>query len=600
MSKHSLEGLDYFKLIKASKKLGPAPAGKELRLALLGDCATQQLAVLLRVLFHQSGINARIYEAGFDTIDLEVQNPASELYRFEPHAVVLLNALGPLKRKYFASLDPKSSFVAETVERFRGIWDVLAQRTDALIVQSNFVEPYERVFGNFDHKVSGSLLDAVQAINRRISEDSRLYPNVFINDVDYLASYVGRKHWLDEKLWALAKSPCALEHLPLLAQNVVDIVLASRGVGVKCVVLDLDNTLWGGIIGDDGVEGIRVGHLGEGEAYVAFQQYMLELSKRGILLAVSSKNTREAALSPFQRHPEMVLREKDFVMFLANWDNKADNITLIKETLNIGYDAMVFIDDNPFERNLVRQMLPQVIVPEMPEDPADYVKTLSELNLFETNAVSEVDKNRTDLYRQAADREMSKTKFSDIDDYLRSLEMKITLSRFDRDSLPRIAQLIQRSNQFNLATRRYNAAQCESFMNDEAGALPIYLSLGDKFGDYGIISVIVARIVAPQLIVDEYLMSCRVLQRGVEQYAMNWLVQHAKSRALTEITGTYRPSPKNAMVKDFFAQFGFKKIDEDEEGASWSLDVATYEPRQVHMTSSPGDAAAGGNLDASH
>jgi FkbH-like protein len=586
MSKQSLAGLDYFKLIKASKKLG-APSqttGKEFKVALLGDCATQQLTALLRVLLHQRGVHAVIYEAGFDTIELEVQNPDSELYRFSPNAVVLVNTLVPLKTRYFAR-DDKKSFAAETVERMKGVWDALAQRTDAIIVQTNFVEPYERVFGNFDHKVEGSWLDAVQTINRKISEESRAYPSLFVNDANYLASYVGKKRWFDEKLWALAKSPCALEFLPLLADGVVDILLASRGAAVKCVVLDLDNTLWGGIIGDDGVEGIRIGHLGDGEAYHAFQQYLLELSRRGILLAVCSKNNHETALTPFQRHPEMVLREKDLVMFVANWDNKAQNITLIKETLNIGYDAMVFLDDNPFERNLVREMLPQVIVPEMPEDPADYVKTLSELNLFETNAVSELDKSRTDLYRKAAEREMSKAKFSDIADYLRSLEMKVELSRFDKESLPRIAQLIQRSNQFNLATRRYSAAQCEAFMNDEAGYLPLYIGLGDKFGDHGIISVIVAAIAPPRLVIEEYLMSCRVLQRGVEQYAMNWLVEFAKSRGLDAIAGTYRPSPKNAMVKDFYSQFGFQRVSETEEGTTWALDIAAYEPRTTHMTS---------------
>lgn len=583
MSKQSLSGLDYFKLIKASRKLGPPPPGNELRLALLGDCATQQLAVLLRVLLHQRGIPATVYEAGFDTIELEVQNPDSELYRFAPHAVVLVNTLVPLKTRYFARED-QHAFASETIERLKGIWEVLSHRTDAIIVQTNFVEPYERFFGNYDHKVPGSFLDTVQNINRRLTEESRQYPSVFINDADYLASYVGKKRWFDEKLWAVAKSPCALEYLPLLAENVVDIVLASRGVAVKCVVLDLDNTLWGGIIGDDGVEGIRIGHLGDGEAYHAFQQYLLELSRRWILLAVCSKNNHETALAPFQRHPEMVLREKDIVMFVANWENKADNIRLIKETLNIGLDSMVFLDDNPFERNLVREMLPQVIVPELPEDPADYVKTLSELNLFETNAVSELDKNRTDLYRKAAEREMSKAKFTDIADYLRSLEMKVKLARFDKESLPRIAQLIQRSNQFNLATRRYSAAQCEAFMNDEDGALPIYLALGDKFGDHGIISVIVASIAAPRLVIDEYLMSCRVLQRGVEQYAMNWLVQFAKTRGLSEITGNYRPSSKNAMVKEFYAQFGFRKVSESEEGTTWALDVPSYEERVAHMT----------------
>ncbi len=267
-------------------------------------------------------------------------------------------------------------------------------------------------------------------------------------------------------MWILCKAFCAFEFLPHAVQNTVDILLSLKGAGVKCVVLDLDDTLWGGIIGDDGLEGIRLGHFGDGEAFQWFQHYLLDLKKRGILLAVCSKNDPENVLLPFRNHPEMVLKENDITVFIANWLSKVESIKAIRETLNISFSSMVFIDDSPFERNLVRDELPELIVPEMPEDPALYVRCLAEINLFETTSYSEIDAERAELYRLEAQRKIAEKRFSNPEDYLKSLDMKITLKRFDPFNLPRIAQLLQRSNQFNLLTRRFSEAQCETFMQD--------------------------------------------------------------------------------------------------------------------------------------
>ncbi len=397
---------------------------------------------------------------------------------------------------------------------------------------------------------------------------------------------MGLRSWFDEKLWVLSKSLCALDHIPAVAQSVVDIALSSRGAGVKCVVLDLDNTVWGGVVGDDGLDGIRVGHLGDGEAFTALQRFALELSRRGILLAVCSKNEHANAIEPFRAHADMVLREKDITMFVANWDDKAKNIARIKETLNIGYDSMVFLDDNPFERNLVRELLPEVIVPELPEDPAEYLKAIGELNLFETTSYSDLDRDRVDLYKKAAQREEVRREFASVDDYLRSLEMEIDVRRFATRDLPRIAQLIQRSNQFNLATRRFTEAQCASLMDDES-SLPISVSLRDRFGDYGLISVVVVRggaSGAPSVFIDEYLMSCRVLQRGVEHFVMNHIFEWARARGAERVEGVYVPTKKNAMVADFYEKFGFTAIERGERGeVRWGLAVAEYVPRATHL-----------------
>jgi FkbH-like protein len=271
-------------------------------------------------------------------------------------------------------------------------------------------------------------------------------------------------------------------------------------------------------------------------------------------------------------------------MFVANWENKADNIRAIQAALNIGFDSMVFLDDNPFERNLVRQFLPDVVVPELPEDPERYVSCLSELNLFETATASTQDRDRTAAYRDQARRESTKLEFASLDDYLQSLEMKATLARFDPFHLPRIAQLIQRSNQFNLTTRRYTESECEAFMRDANGCFPFWISLADRFGDNGLILVAICRCAADTLDIDSFLMSCRVLQRGVEQLAMNTIVDLARRRGMHRVTGRYIPSAKNGMVRDFYRQFGFEAVATHADGgAEFALAVADYVARPLRI-----------------
>ncbi len=581
--------LDYAQLLKQARRLEPKPDWPLLRVALLGDCALQQITPLLKAVLAHSSIRAEVYEAGFDTADNEVFDPASGLYASDPHVVVFLDSVQPIRDLFFGS-ENREGFAERIVERFTSRWCAVQRHSGAAIVQSNLVTPYERSFGNFGRKVAHSLQNTVDAINRGIAERARSEKAVFVNDVDFLAGYLGRRTWFEEKLWVLSKSYCAFECLPALVQNVADIALAIRGVGVKCVVLDLDNTLWGGVIGDDGLEGIRLGHLGEGEAFVSFQRFLLDLSRRGIVLAVSSKNSHENAVLPFREHPEMILREEHIAMFAANWDDKAQNIERIKETLNIGYDSMVFLDDNPFERNLVRQLLPDVIVPELPEDPAEYVKALCELNLFETASFSSLDIERTVLYKNAAKREETKRDFTSLDDYLASLEMQIEIRRFTDFDLPRIAQLMQRSNQFNLTTRRYSEAECAALMRDEVGCYPFSVSLRDRFGDHGLISVVVVRFAAAEAVIDEYLMSCRVLQRGVEQYVMNHIFDDARSRGLERVEGIYLPTKKNGMVREFYKQFGFELASVAPEASQWSIRVEDYSPKATHLSSpSPRD-----------
>lgn len=581
--------LSYPELLRQSRSFDYSACIRGMRLAVLSDAAVPQLVPLLQVLLGQQGVRADVHLAEYDTIELEVFNDRSALYAFAPYVVVILNATNALRLKYYRCQGDRLQLREEMATKMAAVWDTIGVRSSALVVQGNFVLPYERHFGNFDHKVPDAFHPWVAALNAAIVERARGRANVLLNDVDALASYVGRKHWFDERMWTLCKAFCAFDYLPMVAQNIVDIVLASVGRTVKCVVVDLDNTLWGGVIGDDGMEGITISPSGEGEPFARLQHYLLELKKRGIVLAVCSKNDPETALEPFRRHPEMVLREDDIAVFVANWQPKPDNLRAIKEALNIGFDSMVFVDDNPFERQLMRESLPDVIVPELPDDPSDYVRALSELNLFETTSFSDEDRRRAELYRENARRQQLRLGVSDISEYLRSLDMRITMKRFDAFHLPRIAQLIQRSNQFNLTTRRYNVAECQAMMSDGETYVPFYLKLSDKFGDNGLISVIILKREAPSLLVDTWLMSCRVLARGVEQYAMNQVVKFAKAHGYTTVVGSYIPTAKNAMVKNFYEQFGFERMDEGAQRETrWLLRVASYAPQEVWMEENHG------------
>ena len=483
----------YLDMVREFNQAPPSSPDGEIRLALLGDFATQQLAPLLHVLFRRKNLALQLYEAPYDTIEPEVLNPCSALYAFRPDYIALLPTSQHLKAKFYAS-ENRKAFAGETIERWKNVWAAIAAHCgSATILQGNYVTPSERAYGHYERKVATSAGSIFAEINYGLSLAIRATRQVLPCDIDHLAGEAGRRAWCDERLWSIAKTFCHPDQLPHLAKAVCDIILAARGQVTKCVVLDLDNTLWGGVIGDDGLNGIALGGYDEGESFVTFQSFLKELKRRGILLAVVSKNEAANAVLPFREHREMVLTEEDISVFIANWNNKADNIRQVQRILNIGFDSIVFLDDSPFERALVRDYLPDMIVPELPgDDPALFLRVLTDLALFETASHSETDVNRTEQYRQEAQRTLARESFSTIAEYLRSLDMTARLERFTPQNVPRIAQLIQRSNQFNLTTRRYSASACAALMNDPA-TIPFTLTLADRFGDYGLISVIILK-----------------------------------------------------------------------------------------------------------
>jgi FkbH-like protein len=539
------------------------------RLALLGDSATQFLAKAIRGHGFEEKINFEIFEADYDQLDRQILDPGSELYHSNPEFILLYLSSEKLWKR-FAHLDPKAKplFADQILSNLKNWWQNITSNSKAKIIQFNLVELNDGVFGNFANRAPGSFLFQLRKLNYGLMTLAQGHKKVFIADIAVLASHVGYSNAHDPRLYVMSKVAFALEFLPPVAKAVTDIIKAVSGTFKKCLILDLDNTVWGGVIGDDGMEGIQVGELGMGHAFDALQEWARELKQRGIILAVCSKNEEETAKKPFRDHPEMTLRLEDIAVFVANWNNKVDNIQAIQATLNIGFDSMVFVDDNPFERNLVREHLPAVTVPELPEDPAMYVSFLRSLNLFETASYSEEDLERTKQYQQEIARTDLQKSFTNIDEYLKSLEMVSVVEAFDDFNMPRIAQLTQRSNQFNLRTVRYTEADIEQ-ISRSAKFFTLSFNLEDKFGDHGLIGlVILEKLDDRTAFIETWIMSCRVLKRGVEEFIVNQMVKHARDAGIEKLIGEYLPTSKNSMVKDLYAQMGFIA-----SGGKWELEL---------------------------
>lgn len=436
--------------------------------------------------------------------------------------------------------------------------------------------PADPLFGAFDARMPGSPRSMADAFNRRLSEV--LLSGDMIVDVAFAAASVGLVRWHDPRAWHGAKLPFALDMTPLYADHVCRVLGAFRGKTRKCLVLDLDNTLWGGVIGDDGLEGIVLGNgSGAGEAFAALQTLALDLRARGIILAICSKNDEANAILPFREHNEMVLKEEHIACFVANWTDKAANLRDIARILNIGTDSLVFLDDNPAERAIVRTELPEVAVPEVGEDPAEYPGLLMRAGYFEALSFSNEDRLRADLYRANADRLQFQKSVTNLAEYLASLEMTMHVAPFDAIGRTRVTQLINKSNQFNLTSRRYSEAQIEAAEKDPE-KFTLQVRLVDKFGDNGIISVIIFDKEDETWSCDTWLMSCRVLGRRVEEAVLAVVVKAARAEGAKALRGRYIPTKKNGLVVDHFAKLNFECISKKDDGTTdWQLELARYE-----------------------
>lgn len=551
-----------------------------IKVALAGDTATQFLATALKGTGIDRGFNIDLFEADYNQVERQLLDTTSDLYAFDADYIVVFQSTHKLLSTFNKlPVEQQHTLADERTSFVRAI----AAMTKSRVIYYNYPEIDDAVFGSYANKVERSFIYQVRRLNLLLMECSMANPNLFINDVASIQNKLGRDAMFHPAVYIGSEMVLSLDVIPHVAARTLDIIAAIQGKFKKCLILDLDNTVWGGIVGDDGYEKLELGHeLGIGKAFTEFQHWALKLKNRGVVLAVCSKNNEETAKEPFRKHPEMVLRLDDIAVFIANWENKADNIRQIQSILNIGFDSMVFLDDNPFERNIVRENLPDVTVPELPEDPAEYLEFLYGLNLFETATFSKADADRTKQYQVEAKRAATQISFTNEADFLKSLHMESEVRPFNSFNIPRVSQLSQRSNQFNLRTVRYTEADIEK-MSEDSNFQNFSFTLTDKFGDNGLISVVILeKKDNDTLFIDTWFMSCRVLKRGMEHFTLNTIADYAKQNGFKRIVGEYIPTAKNSMVKDHFTQLGF--IQEGDAASNlFSLQIDNYKMKECYI-----------------
>ena len=554
-----------------------------IKVALTGDTATQFLATAIRGTGAERGYQIDLFEAEYNQVERQFLDPSSELYQTDADFIVLFQSTHKLGEKHSLLSPSQQESLAE--ERLAFVASVCENPMLASkkIICLNYPEIEDTVFGSYATKVTSSFTYQVRKLNMGLMDLSQRYANLFICDIAGLQNKLGRDMMFAPNVYVSTEMVLSIDALPYVASRVMDIICAIKGQFKKCLILDLDNTVWGGVIGDDGLEGIQLGHgLGIGKAFTEFQMWVKKLKQRGVIICVASKNNEETAKEPFEKHPDMVLKLEDIAVFQANWETKVDNIRTIQRILNIGFDSMVFLDDNPFERNIVRENIPGITVPELPQDPGEYLEYLYSLNLFETASYSQADKDRTNQYQVEAQRVSLQKTFSNEADFLKSLDMTSVVSGFNKFNTPRVAQLSQRSNQFNLRTVRYTEADIEA-LGQNPDVIDLSFTLEDKFGDNGLIAVIIMKKQDEEtLFIDTWFMSCRVLKRGMEDFTLNTMVEAAREKGYKRIVGEYLPTPKNKMVENHYPSLGFQKL-EGTPTAQYVLDVEQYQTRENYI-----------------
>ena len=524
-----------------------------MKIAFIGDNSIQFLIKN----FSSNCTECSIYEGLYNSIDTEILNVEGDLYKYEPDVIVIHESYFSFQEIFYSieEDDVKIQFYKEKSERLINLYTFVKSNLPKVRLIYPLIHEYDdSVYGTYSLKYKKSLLYQIRKYNNIIIDYASTNEDfLLIHPINYKDSTLNNNN----NLYFNADLHFSLEYINFLSDRIYQIVRSLKAHMIKCVVLDLDNTLWGGIVGEDGPLGIKVSGQGEGKFYKKFQLWLRQLKERGIILTVCSKNDDHIAKEPFQINGEMILRLDDFALFVANWENKADNITLIKETLNIGYDSILFIDDNPAEREIVSQKLPMVVVPDLPEDFTDTLDFLIKRNYFEVRSFSENDKKRTSQYKAEYERIKLKSNYTSIDDYLKSLDMVAKLNSFTVEDAERISQLSLRSNQFNLRTIRYSKDEILNIINSDS-YFTYSLRLSDKFGDHGLVAIAIVKLNDKhEAFLDTLLMSCRVLKRGVEACLMNKIVEELKKRSVHTLIGEYLPTVKNGLVQNFLTDHQF-------------------------------------------
>lgn len=547
------------------------------RIAILGGSTTNDIALMLRLFLLDSGIDAEIYQSEYAQYWQDAMFPDAQLLDFKPDIVFVHTTSRNISAWPLISDSPEAidKMIDAQMLHFTQMWDNIARVFGCPIVQNNFELPFYRLLGNSDASNIHGRTNFTTRLNAKFYEYAQSHNNFYIHDIMYLSGAYGLTKWSDPMSWYLYKYAMTPFAIPEFSFSLACIIKSIYGLNKKALVLDLDNTLWGGVVGDDGADGLVIGpETPQGQAYSEFQEYIKKHKDLGIVLAINSKNDIANALEGLE-HRDCLLKKDDFAVIKANWQDKAANIREIASELSLTPDSFVFVDDNPAERDIVQATISGIAVPDI-GNVEDYIQVLDRGGYFESTSFSAEDASRAEQYRLNVLRANEVNAYADYNDYLLNLEMIAVIKDFEPVYLARITQLTNKSNQFNLTTKRYTEAE----MQKVAGSneyIRLYGRLTDKFGDNGIVSVVIGKISGEDLLIELWLMSCRVLKRNMEYAMLDALVKKSREAGIKRLIGRYYPTAKNAMVRELYSDFGFSFVTElDGGGTEWSLDISDY------------------------
>lgn len=560
---------------------------KKLRLAILCSFTVNGLEHILRVKCADINIGSSVYLAGYNQYAQEILNPDSSLYQFLPEITFLiLDARSILGDHFFSpyssSVQERKHYINERSKEISNLVDSFKKRCDSKLVVTQIAVPTYSPYGICETKTEYGFQEMVRDFNKKLSDNTMDDPAVFIFDYNSFITRHGENNVFDRRQYHLGDIKISLDYLPKFADDLMAYIKPVLGLNRKCAVLDLDNTLWGGVVGEDGFDGIGLGPTGKGSEYVEFQRILLSLHKRGIILAINSKNNQEEALRVIREHPHMILREENFAALRINWNDKVSNMRELSEELNIGLDSMVFFDDDPVNREYMRRSLPDVLTVDLPIDPAQYAPLVEEMNDFNVLKITEEDKQRGQMYIQQKKRSDLEKNSTNLEEFLSQLEIKITIKNADKFTIPRISQLTLKTNQFNLTTQRYQEEDIVRFSQDK-GMIVGSAQVEDKFGDNGITGTFIVRKESPsEWLIDTFLLSCRVLGRHVEDAMMSHIINQGKKAGVKKIKANYIPTQKNKPCETFLSDYGFKQ---SEGYWEYHTDETIKMPSHIEMVS---------------
>jgi len=552
-------------------------SNKKIKIAFLSSFTTKGFKEVLHVKCCELGLLPTFYIGNYNQYAQEILNSNSGLYKFEPDLIILfIDTASIIGETYLSpyrlSDEKRKRLIDKKIGEIKTLIETVKKQTFAKLVVHNFEVPIHSPMGILENKQKFGFKESIETLNSKLRDQYKNDSQVFLFDYDAFCSKIGKQNIIDYKMYYLGDIKLDFQNIPYLCNEYTAYIKPLSSLTKKCLVLDLDNTLWGGIIGEDGIEGIKLGHTPEGRPFIEFQKYILSLLNRGVILAINSKNNLDDALSVFKNHPDMILKEEHFAAIQINWDDKISNMKAIAEELNIGLDSFVFIDDDKLNREMVRDALPEVLVVDLPEDPSLYLNTLIQLNDFNTFQITEEDKKKGKIYAQQRNRNQFEKIATDITEYLKGLNMVVTVQKANKFNIPRISQLTQKTNQFNMTTRRYLEEDIKKFSQDDKH-LVISIKVEDKFGDNGITGTAIVEIDDKEWRIDTFLLSCRIIGRRIEESLLAYIIQQAQKENAKTLHSEFIPTKKNAPAKEFYKKNGFSLKNTKDGIEYWEYDL---------------------------